>query len=30
MLYQMISGRLPFIPARACLSKEVSFPSSVW
>ncbi|CAM9477051.1 unnamed protein product [Ascophyllum nodosum] len=30
MLYQMISGRLPFIPARACVSKPVSFPAAVW
>lgn len=30
MLYQMISGRLPFIPARACVTKPVSFPAAVW
>eukprot|EP00903_Cladosiphon_okamuranus_P019693 g18097.t1 len=30
MLYQMISGRLPFIPARVCVTKPVSFPSAVW
>ncbi|CAN0115547.1 unnamed protein product [Ectocarpus sp. 6 AP-2014] len=30
MLYQMISGRLPFIPARKCVTKPVSFPAAVW
>ncbi|CAM9747951.1 unnamed protein product, partial [Hapterophycus canaliculatus] len=30
MLYQMISGRLPFIPARVCVTKPVSFPAAVW
>lgn len=30
ILYQMISGRLPFIPARVCTSKPVSFPAAVW
>ncbi|CAM9589011.1 unnamed protein product [Chrysoparadoxa australica] len=30
MLYQMLSGRMPFVPARACLASPVGFPPAAW
>ncbi|CAM9827022.1 unnamed protein product, partial [Discosporangium mesarthrocarpum] len=30
MLYQMLSGRMPFMPAKTCLTKRVSFSGPLW